>query len=97
MERYFGAMPIVEIEIEKMYKDSDGNNVTIQAGPHGWAVLYHDTRNIYQDIDDTSENNFNAAYNTAVEKIGQLNIGLISDMNHLRGIASSSPVPEMFY
>lgn len=72
MKRFFGMMPSVEIEKEKRYTDDNNLEITIQAGPHGWTVIYADGGTNYQDVDDTTENNFQAAYNVAVEALGEL-------------------------
>lgn len=72
MQRFFGMMPSSEIAIEKVYKDKYDLTISIQAGEHGWTVLWADGGSNYKDVDDTSENNFRAAYEFAVEKIGEL-------------------------
>lgn len=61
MQRLFGMMPKDEVKIEKVYKDSLGLKIIIQAGEHGWSILFADCSSIYRDIDDTPENNFEAA------------------------------------
>jgi pyruvate formate-lyase activating enzyme-like uncharacterized protein len=56
-----GMMPKDEIKIEKVYKDSLGLKIIIQAGDHGWSILFADCSSIFKDVDDTPENNFEAA------------------------------------
>ena len=61
MRRMFGMMPTSEVEIQKTYKDPSDLKITIQAGPHGYAILYADSSAEGKDIDDTSEGNLNRA------------------------------------
>ena len=61
MKRFFGMMPSDEVEIEKHYKTNLGT-VTIQAGKEGYSILFADGSSKYEDIQDTTENNFNKAY-----------------------------------
>ena len=73
MDRFFGTMPSSEIEIEKRFKDSHGFTITIQAGKHGWTIIYADSSTKYQDIDVSSANeNFDTAYKIAVDELGDL-------------------------
>ena len=72
MERFFGMMPKSEIEIEKMFKDSNGGIITIQAGKHGWTITYPNSSSLYLDIDATAEENYNDAYNTLIKEITDL-------------------------
>lgn len=67
-----GMMPSDEIEIEHNYKDSSGLSVDISSGPHGWTILWADGAATFKDVDDTSENNFTAAYNFATSTVGEL-------------------------
>lgn len=73
MDRIFGMMPQSEVEKEELYSDTLGLTITIQAGPHGWTVIFADGGTHYVDQDATTEENFNAAYNNAVECLGELN------------------------
>ena len=68
MKRFFGMMPSSEIEIEKSYK-TDLGIIIIQAGPNGYSIIYGDGSPESEDISDTSENNFNKAYNIAKKLI----------------------------
>lgn len=62
MIRFFGMMPANEVEITKRYYDCNNCHVaTIQAGYHGWALLYADLSSQYNDMDDTPENNFSSS------------------------------------
>ena len=47
-----GMMPVSEIKIEKTYKDDLGFSIIIQAGEHGWTILFSDGSSIYDDIDN---------------------------------------------
>ena len=49
-----------------------GMKVIIQAGPHGYTIIFMDNTTEYEDIDDTTENNFNKAYNIALRYMGTL-------------------------
>jgi hypothetical protein len=69
MKRFFGMMPSNEIVIEKRYEDTIGLRITIQAGLHGWTIIYADNSTDYKDIDDTAEANFKAAYDLAIERL----------------------------
>jgi negative regulator of genetic competence, sporulation and motility len=72
MQRFFGMMPINEIEKEEQYKDDGGFIVRIQAGPHGWTVIYADKSTDCQDSYATTEENFKTAYDLATNNLGTL-------------------------
>lgn len=72
MDRCFGIMPRSEVEREELFSDTLGLTITIQAGPHGWTVIFADGGTHYVDQDATTEENFNAAYNNAVKCLGDL-------------------------
>lgn len=72
MKRFFGMMPSDEIEIEVQYKDENDRVISIQAGIHGWSIIYADGSSNFKDIDATSEENFNFAYNIATKALGNL-------------------------
>ena len=72
MRRFFGLMPSREIERGETFKTKDNQNVIIDAGPHGWTIIYADNSADYKDVDDTTDNNFNSAYNLATSKVGEL-------------------------
>jgi hypothetical protein len=72
MNRFFGMMPRNEIEAEKHYMDCSGYSITIQAGSHGWAIIYADASSEYKDIDAATDQNFNDAYNVATKRLGKL-------------------------
>ena len=74
MDRFFGMMLSSEIEIEREYKDKYGMIVTIQAGENGWSIIWADSSSNYQDFESTAEDNFNTAYNFAIEKIESLTL-----------------------
>lgn len=61
MKRFMGMMPVSEIKIEKIYKDELGFKIIVQAGKHGWTILYADGSSMYDDIDDIPENNLKRA------------------------------------
>ena len=72
MKRIFGMMPSDEIEKRKRYKDKYDHAITIQAGPHGWTVIYADGGTEFKDEDDTTDNNFQKAYKVATDALGEL-------------------------
>lgn len=72
MKRFFGMMPSDSIEIEESFSDACGFKILIQAGPEGYSIIYADHSCEYQDINDTSENNFDKAYRVATEHLGHL-------------------------
>ena len=72
MNRFFGMMPSSEIEKESYYEDESGCEINIQAGIHGWSVIWEDSSSCFKDVDTTTEENFKAAYDLAVSKIGNL-------------------------
>ena len=61
MKRFMGMMPKNEIKIEKKYEDDFGFSIIVQAGEHGWSILYADGSATYDDIDNTSEDNLKLA------------------------------------
>lgn len=54
-------MPSSEVEKEQKFTDGYNSTVTVQAGKNGWTVLYADSSSEYADVEDTTENNFDAA------------------------------------
>lgn len=72
MNRFFGLMPSEEVEIEKHYRDDNNGLVIIQAGPHGWSLIYPDDSSNFKDIDAPASENFQMAYDLAIKKIGNL-------------------------
>jgi hypothetical protein len=72
MKRFFGMMPSDEIDIEKRYTDKNGYKITIQAGLHGWTILWSDMSSNFKDSDATAEENFKTAYDTATNAVGSL-------------------------
>lgn len=69
MKRFMGVMPSSCIKISKDFKDDNGLNVHIVAGPEGWTVIYADGSTEYQDIEGTSEENYNRAYAVASKNL----------------------------
>jgi len=72
MKRFFGMMPSTEIETEKHYRDSNGYEITIQAGIHGWTIIYADSSSEFKDINSASDENFKTAYNITTSRLGIL-------------------------
>ena len=61
MRRLFGMMPSSEVKIQKIYRDALDLQIIVEAGPHGYTIIYADGSTKYKDIDDTPENNFKRA------------------------------------
>lgn len=72
MKRMFGMMPSSEVEIEKRFKDMSDLKITIQAGPHGWTIIFADSSAKYGDCDNSSDVNFEVAKEIATEILGEL-------------------------
>ena len=72
MNRMFGLMSSNEIEKEKSFKDPDGLTITIQAGPNGWTIIYADYSSRWDDVESTTEENFDTAFKTAEMELGVL-------------------------
>ena len=71
MKRFFGMMPRDEITIEKTYKAHGiitDVNITIQAGPEGWTVIWPGNGTNYNDTTADPEENFKTAYELAKTK-----------------------------
>lgn len=72
MKRFFGMMPSDSVEIEEQFRDECDLKIIIQAGPEGYSIIYADHSCDYEDIKDTSENNFDKAYRVATKNLGHL-------------------------
>ena len=81
MNRFFGMMPSEEIGKQKCFRDKDGYQIMIQAGIHGWSIIYADNSSEFMDVDDTIDNNFSAAYIRAKDRLGELCEGVSSKSN----------------
>ena len=68
MNRIFGMMPRSEIQKEKWYLDQNGLTIGVQAGPHGWTIMWADGGTTYRDIDANTDENFQMALDTLKEK-----------------------------
>lgn len=68
MNRMFGMMPRNEVEKEKWYLDDVDLQIGVQAGPHGWTIMWADNSTTYKDINATTEENFNEALQTLKDK-----------------------------
>lgn len=72
MKRFFGMMPMSEIERTEHFVDENGLSVLIDAGPNGWTVRFADMSSKYKDESIGTEANFKNAYDVAVECVGKL-------------------------
>lgn len=72
MTRFFGMMPSNEVERQETHKDEFGYKVIIQAGPNGWSVIFADGSTRYKDEEHSTDENFNIAYDVAVDVVGAL-------------------------
>ena len=62
MERFFGMIPINEVNREEQFSVGYfGNKAIIQSNEHGWSILYSDFSAEFSDEEDTTDNNFNKA------------------------------------
>lgn len=96
MQRFFGLMPRSEIEREETFNDSQGRTVTISAGPNGWTVLYGSNSTDYADAEATTDENFDTAYQKAVEVRGTLTSTVPElDKKNMIMTASSAPKSEV--
>lgn len=72
MNRFFGMMPVSEIERTEHFVDKYGMSVRIDAGPNGWTVRFADMSSKYNDESIGTDANFENAYKVAVESVGEL-------------------------
>ena len=72
MKRFFGMMPVSEIERTENFVDKYGLSVRIDAGPNGWTVRFADMSSRYKDESIGTDANFENAYKVAVECVGEL-------------------------
>lgn len=73
MNRFMGLMPANEIEKSQTFLDEHGLKVTIEAGPNGWTIIYADSSSKYEDVINTTEENFYKAFKIASSELGKLN------------------------
>jgi len=73
MERFYGLMPSEEVEQEKTLTDEYGLNILLQAGPHGWSIIWQDYSFDFEDIDGTTEENMQRATDFYNHKINENN------------------------
>lgn len=72
MQRFFGMMPSGEIEREEIYRETDtGCEFRIQAGPHGYSIVWGDGSSQFEDIDGTTDENFATALEAAKEAVSE--------------------------
>lgn len=73
MKRMFGMMPSNEVEMCESYKDKSGLTVKIEAGKHGWTIMWADGGSDYKDVDaESALENFNEALHVAQNTLGEL-------------------------
>lgn len=94
MKRFFGMMPSEFVEIKKKFLDPiSGLTITIEAGPKGWTIIYADHSTEYEDIDDSSMNNFTRAYDKAIGNAGLSDFYKESTDNNIGGEETSVSLP----
>ena len=72
MQRFFGMMPSGEIEREEIYRETDtGVEFQIQAGPHGYSIVWGDGSTLYADNDAPTDENFAIALELAKEEVSE--------------------------
>ena len=72
MKRFFGMMPVKEIERTETFEDSNGYEVRIDAGLNGWTVRFGDYSSRYKDESKGTAANFDEAYKVATDISGTL-------------------------
>lgn len=97
MERFLGMMPPDEVESRATYKDKCLGEVIIQAGPHGYSIIYHDGSVDCKDIDNTTNTNFELAYNIANEKVGPLEQVLLNEFEKIKRSKFAANACEAMY
>ena len=65
-------MPSDCVTITKRYRDQLGLALTIESGPEGWTIIWADASSTYKDVNDTAENNLQAAVTEAERHVGKL-------------------------
>ena len=61
MQRFFGMMPMKEVERTEHFVDKYGESVRIDAGPNGWTVRFADMSSKYNDESIGTDANFENA------------------------------------
>lgn len=77
MKRFMGLMPSSEVEIERHYNEG----IIIQAGKHGWTIIWSDQSSKWEDIDNEPSVNFEIAYSKALESVGSLTLSDCGESN----------------
>lgn len=72
MKRWLGLIPAKLVDREEVFLDQQNHRVTIQACSEGWTIIFADQSILYEDVVDSTNNNYIKAYNTAVSKLGML-------------------------
>ena len=72
MKRFMGLMPSEDVEISRFYEDGSGLEIIIEAGPHGWTIIYADQSTCYTDSDRCTELNFRDAWEIANDDVGPI-------------------------
>ena len=69
-----GMMSPSDIEIEERFKvGMDQLIIVIQAGQKGWTILYNDGSTEYEDIVNTTKNNFDKAMRELQKHFSDIN------------------------
>lgn len=61
MKRMFGLMPVNEVKKEIVFEDELELKIRVQAGPHGYSIIYADGSAEGEDIDGTTDENIERA------------------------------------
>lgn len=72
MERIDNHIPEEQIEFYRIYKDSNGKLVYIEASTDGWTVEYEDGTCNFKDENKPLLDNIQTAYDTAINNVGNL-------------------------
>ena len=74
LERFFGVMSSDEVEARGVFRDSNGMRLNIEDGPKGWTIIWADYSTTFKDVNETTERNFEEAYDSATKSVGPLKI-----------------------
>lgn len=72
MKRWLGLIPAKLVDREEIFLDQQNRRVTIQACSEGWTIIFADQSVLYEDVVDSTNNNYIKAYNMAISKLGVL-------------------------
>jgi hypothetical protein len=63
MERIFGLIPADKVVMEKKYRNERNDIFHLQANDEGWTIIFSDGSTEFMNVQQTTHDNFNEAYN----------------------------------